>query len=1564
MVKLFRQTWALTKKTLLIAAIRFGFSTCIRAFVMPVIFIAFLAYARNLFQPPADYGIGTPAEIKRLVDEIGGRRLILIRNGLGGDVQEVIDGITKPVIVAGKDVRVLENDNDLSTVCKQSLRGASDCYAVAVFVSSPENPNPEVVEGNNAIWNYTLRADGSLGRVISVENHRNDIQERLFPLQHAIDFTIAKVTENKEPIVPQEYMYTDETKEEREADIRRGYQGTIISAIGVTFLIGMIGVVYQLVGFMAMEREQGLSQLIEAMGGSNIARLLSYHLAFDIIYAPGWIVIGVIMGSISANTNRGILIIEHLLMGLALSSWSLFGAVFFKKAQLSGITVTIVSLLLGVVAQIMHSRLSSGAIAILGILFPPMNYLFFTVLVARFERQGLAVNLTESAPENPWGLAGIYLWIFCVIHIIGFSILALLVENWLYGVADKGRLWETSSADNAVEVRGFSKLYVPGFWDKRGGIFMRKSKRMDTVVAVNDLSLDVRKGSVVGLLGANGSGKTTTLESIVGLGRITKGTIAVSGRGKIGVCPQKNVLWDHLTVGEHVKIWNKLKCEGDPNSVLHELIRACDLEQKIKAQSRTLSGGQKRKLQLAIMFTGGSNICAVDEVSSGLDPLSRRKIWDIILEARGRCTIIHTTHFLDEADLLSDHIAILSKGQLKAEGSSVELKAKLGGGYRVSTINDAPDFEVPTQRLYDQTVYNVPDSATAGRLIHELEKIGIDEYHVNGPTIEDVFLKVAEDSMLEAYGPGGPPEGGKEGVDLYPGKKVGVYTQAWVMYRKRMVILRRNYLPTLAAVAIPIIAAGITMLLFDGYEKAGCSPDQINMEQDLEKIDLSQFSNMQFKLVVGPESVLPKLSRYAGMLMGSPRGQFVGESSSITELFDVVGTLDEFNNKISTGYAEYSPGGLFLRENEPTIFAFTGNNGLRDGLIMQNLVDNLLTNTSISMSYQELDFPWAPGQVNTLQFITYFGLAMAVFPAFFGLYPTIERTRQVRALHYSNGVRPLPLWFAYLLFDFTFVLIISAVAVIIFATSVDAWYSLGHLFVCMILYGLASTLLSYVISLYARTQLSAFAFSAGGQAVMFLLYLIAFLTTLTYAPIARLDEILIKVHWGIATITPVGNLVRALLASLNSFQVLCRDEQVTENLGEMLAYGGPITYLIVQCLVLFGVLLWSDSGVWGIGHKLRRKPRRATNGEEAIAEKSEVTDELTRVTSANDGLRVVHLTKQFGKNLAVDNVTFGVSRGEVFALLGPNGAGKTTTINMIRGDMKPDDGDIFVENISVITNRAGARAHLGVCPQFDAMDQMTVVEHLQFYARARGVENVEHNVREVMKAVGLEAYGNRMAAKLSGGNKRKLSLGVALMGNPTAVLLDEPSSGMDAASKRVMWKTLTAVTPGRSLILTTHSMEEADALASRVGILARRMLALGTGTYLRRKHGDKYHIHLVLRSAPYSLQSEMDALKNWILGTFPGAEVEQKSFHGQIRFSVPAQPSRSVSEQAEDMDVITSGAANSGGVSAVFEALEQNKERLGLEYYSVSQTSLEDIFLKIVEEANVAEEGYTRAGKK
>jgi len=108
---------------------------------------------------------------------------------------------------------------------------------------------------------------------------------------------------------------------------------------------------------------------------------------------------------------------------------------------------------------------------------------------------------------------------------------------------------------------------------------------------------------------------------------------------------------------------------------------------------------------------------------------------------------------------------------------------------------------------------------------------------------------------------------------------------------------------------------------------------------------------------------------------------------------------------------------------------------------------------------------------------------------------------------------------------------------------------------------------------------------------------------------------------------------------------------------------------------------------------------------------------------------------------------------------------------------------------------------------------MTVLEHLCFSARVRGVQEIEHSADAVIKAVGLQAFSSRMAATFSGGNKRKLSVGIALIGNPTVLLLDEPSSGMDVVAKRLMWKNLAALVAGRSLLLTTHSIEEADALA-------------------------------------------------------------------------------------------------------------------------------------------------------
>ncbi len=295
---------------------------------------------------------------------------------------------------------------------------------------------------------------------------------------------------------------------------------------------------------------------------------------------------------------------------------------------------------------------------------------------------------------------------------------------------------------------------------------------------------------------------------------------------------------------------------------------------------------------------------------------------------------------------------------------------------------------------------------------------------------------------------------------------------------------------------------------------------------------------------------------------------------------------------------------------------------------------------------------------------------------------------------------------------------------------------------------------------------------------------------------------------------------------------------------------------------------------------------------------------------------------------------------------------------MLRGEVRPDSGSLYIISHPLSTALEDARSHLGVCPQHDALDQMTVLSHLRFYAGIRGVSNIESNVQNLVRAVGLEPFKDRMANKLSGGNKRKLSLAIALVGNPEVLLLDEPSSGMDPLAKRSMWKTLSRFVPHRSILLTTHSMEEADALADRVGVLAKRVLDIGTTGHLRTKYGFGFHVHLVLKSAPNSTPEEMQSIKTWIEERFPGAEVEREAWLGQLRFNIPSAPSSSTSSHDVTSGFPANGEGEGPSVGSLFVLLEENKQNLGLEFYSVSVSTFDEVFLKVVGKHGVGEEDH------
>lgn len=255
----------------------------------------------------------------------------------------------------------------------------------------------------------------------------------------------------------------------------------------------------------------------------------------------------------------------------------------------------------------------------------------------------------------------------------------------------------------------------------------------------------------------------------------------------------------------------------------------------------------------------------------------------------------------------------------------------------------------------------------------------------------------------------------------------------------------------------------------------------------------------------------------------------------------------------------------------------------------------------------------------------------------------------------------------------------------------------------------------------------------------------------------------------------------------------------------LVRFGGPILYLAGYSVILFTILVLVDSG-----SILRRNKRRLNHtSTEGLLDVNDVDEEANSAASSEDLLRVLSVSKTYGKNRVVDDVSFGVGRDSVLALLGPNGAGKTTTFNMIRGDVAPDSGDIRINGTSVLRHPREARMSLGVCPQFTAIDsQLTVEEHLMHYGRLKGLRRgteLRRNVERLLQATSLHMYARRLAAKLSGGNQRKLALAIALIGNPSVVLIDEFSSGVDAKMKRDMWATLRKVSMGKAIVITTRA---------------------------------------------------------------------------------------------------------------------------------------------------------------
>ncbi|XP_075746373.1 cholesterol transporter ABCA5-like isoform X6 [Rhipicephalus microplus] len=312
-------------------------------------------------------------------------------------------------------------------------------------------------------------------------------------------------------------------------------------------------------------------------------------------------------------------------------------------------------------------------------------------------------------------------------------------------------------------------------------------------------------------------------------------------------------------------------------------------------------------------------------------------------------------------------------------------------------------------------------------------------------------------------------------------------------------------------------------------------------------------------------------------------------------------------------------------------------------------------------------------------------------------------------------------------------------------------------------------------------------------------------------------------------------------------------------------------------------------------------------------------------------LRKVFVSWRKEPVVAVDGVSLTMHEGQIAALLGHNGAGKSTLLNMLVGTLKPSSGSARIYDLHTDKPEdvAQIRSMLGVCLQEDILfDTLTARQHLRFFARMKGVphSSIDLEVKNILIELDLAEKADVQAIKLSGGQKRKLSVGIALVGDPKIVFLDEPSSGMDPYSRRHLWSELQKRKEGKVIVLTTHFMDEADILADWKAILCKgKLRCAGTSLFLKNRFGIGYHLTMVVDQG-----ADKSQISQLVQRYVPSMTV-YRSTGTELAFILP-------------MDS-TYNFANL--FAAVEEAISEGT--LGVRSYGISMTTLEEVFLKMGE---------------
>uniref|UniRef100_A0A8W7P6N4 ABC transporter domain-containing protein n=1 Tax=Anopheles coluzzii TaxID=1518534 RepID=A0A8W7P6N4_ANOCL len=1118
-----------------------------------------------------------------------------------------------------------------------------------------------------------------------------------------------------------------------------------------------------------------------------------------------------------------------------------------------------------------------------------------------------------------------------------------IAEPWYFLYTKKFWCKETQQKQEPA-VLDFSNYNTPNIErepdGKYAGIKIKKLRKefQKNKVAVQGLDLNMYEDQITVLLGHNGAGKTTTMSMLTGMFSPSSGTALVNGydirnnidavRGSLGLCPQHNVLFNEMTVAEHIEFFARLK--GVPRSKIKDEIRhyvqLLELEDKLNKQSHTLSGGMKRKLSVGIALCGGSKVVLCDEPTSGMDPSARRALWDLLIKEKQGRTILLSTHFMDEADILGDRIAIMAEGELKACGSSFFLKKRFGVGYRLICVKGAncdrarltgilrqhiPNINIDTDIGSELSyVLNEDYTAVFQDLLRDLEdnveQCGITSYGISLTTLEEVFLRVGSDSYAldQKKGSSDSEQDSSNGLDSSYGSSTVtmnqtsdtqpllggsslMWNQLFAMLLKKFISTKRSWIQMLVQALIPIYFVIVTVIIVRTF------PGQTD---------------------------LPAIP------------------------------INVYNYSTTTTILQASaPGSPFVDGFRSVFEAFPSTHQLR--ITDKDMVDYILDVFTQLQAGNNLGFQ--------ISFNT--GFAMSFIAALYIMFYIKERTSRAKLLQFVSGINVFTFWIVSFVWDFvTYVITALIYIATLAAFQEDGWSSfeeLGRVFLVLIVFGIAFLPVTYLFSFW-------FEVPATGFVKMMIVNIFSGTIFFTAVFLLKFDGFDLKdvangLEWAFM-IFPLFSLSQSLsnINVLSTTASVCL-EQCTEETASLCSQE-YLCSLLPQCCDT-NIFSWESTGInrqlmymGGVGlvgflilmgiefrvvERLMKRRKRSSGaitpaGSEDPTQDDDVLEEKRRVKSLSDGelanknLVASDLTKYYGKFLAVNQLSVSVEGSECFGLLGVNGAGKTSTFKMLTGDENISAGEAWVKGISLKSNLNQVHKVIGYCPQFDALlEDLTGRETMKIFALLRGIPQQEIALETVRLAEELNfmKHIDKRVKEYSGGNKRKLSTALALLANPAVVYLDEPTTGMDPGAKRHLWNVIINVKKaGKSIVLTSHSMEECEALCTRLAIMVNgEFKCIGSTQHLKNKFSKGYFLTIKLNRTGDGSTANAEPVRQFVAQNFAQAVLKEE-YHDSLTYHITQSELK---------------------WSSMFGLMEEAKRTLDIEDYALGQTSLEQVFL-------------------